>query len=64
MNILRQIEKTMIAYKIPPSRLGREIANDPQLVFDLRRGREIGPPLAAHIRRCLKTYSGQSKTSQ
>lgn len=49
MNILRRIERHMRRYRVPATRLGREAANDPRLVHDLRRGREVGPKLAARI---------------
>ncbi len=51
---LHQIEKIMKRDKIPPSRFGREAAGDPQLVFDLRRGRTLGPPLFERITRYIQ----------
>ncbi len=51
---LRQIEKVMKRNRIPPSRFGREAAGDPQLVFDLRRGRTLGAPLIERISRYIQ----------
>lgn len=31
------------------TRFGRQVAKDPRLVFDIRRGREPGPRLIARI---------------
>lgn len=53
--ILHNVEKTMQHYKIPPSRFGREAAGDPQLVFDLRRGRLPGARLLEQLSRYIQT---------
>jgi hypothetical protein len=38
--LLLRIERFMRSTRMPPARFGREAANDPNLVFDLRCGRE------------------------
>jgi hypothetical protein len=38
--LLRRIERYLSRHEISPARFGIEAANDPRLVFDLRRGRE------------------------
>jgi hypothetical protein len=53
MNILRRIERHMRRYQIPATRFGRQAANDPRLVHDLRRGRIVGAKLAARIEHCI-----------
>jgi hypothetical protein len=42
MTTLHEIESFMRIKQVPPTRFGREVVNDPRLVFDLRRGREMG----------------------
>jgi hypothetical protein len=34
---------------MPPTRFGQKAAGDPQLVFELRRGRVVRPPLKKKI---------------
>ena len=38
-----------------PTRFGREVANDPRLVFDLREGRVMGRCLASRIEAFLES---------
>jgi hypothetical protein len=38
--LLRRIERYLRSSRTSPTCFGRECARDPQLVFDLRRGRE------------------------
>ena len=38
--ILREIEQYLRRTGVKPTRFGREVVNDPRLVFDLRMGRE------------------------
>jgi hypothetical protein len=38
--LLRRIERYLYMTKTAPTTFGRECARDPQLVFDMRRGRE------------------------
>lgn len=40
-NLLHAIELGLRRTGMTPSRFGREVARDPRLVFDLRRGRQL-----------------------
>jgi hypothetical protein len=52
MSLLRDIERHRQRSKQSPSRFGRDAARDPRLVFDLRRGRGVGP----RVQRRIETY--------
>lgn len=52
-SLLHAIEKRLCAARMTPSRFGRLAANDPRLVFDLRRGRELRGPTEARVRAFL-----------
>jgi hypothetical protein len=54
MNVLVKIERHLRKTGKKPTRFGREAANDPRLVFDLREGRSVGPGLAARIEAFLE----------
>jgi 2,4-dienoyl-CoA reductase-like NADH-dependent reductase (Old Yellow Enzyme family) len=54
MTMLNEIEHFMKIRKVPPTRFGREALNDPRLVFDLRRGREMGKRTRGRIEAYLK----------
>ena len=54
MNIGHEIEQFLRRTGMAPTRLGRLAAHDPRLVFDIRMGRELRPPLAARVRAFLK----------
>ncbi|HEU4959942.1 MAG TPA: hypothetical protein VFT56_06000 [Sphingomonas sp.] len=49
MSLHRKIERFLRAAEIPPTKFGRMAINDPRLVFDLRRGRELRPRTVARI---------------
>lgn len=49
MHLHHRIERFLRQSGMAPTTFGREAARDPQLVFDMRRGREIGAPLSARI---------------
>lgn len=55
MNVLGKIERHLRKTGKKPTRFGREAANDPRLVFDLRQGRLVGASLAARIEAFLET---------
>lgn len=57
MSVLGKIERHLRRTGKKPSRFGREVANDPRLVFDLRDGRVMGRYLAARVEAFLE--SGQ-----
>ena len=54
MNVLGKIECYLRRSGLKPTRFGRTVANDPRLVFDLRRGRAVGARLAARIEAYLE----------
>ena len=54
MNVSGKIERYLRKTGKKPTRFGREAANDPQLVFDIRRGRAIGTRLTARIEAFLE----------
>ena len=61
--LLLQIERHLRTHRMPPSRFGRNAANDPCLVFDLRDGRQLRPATAARIRDYLDraaAYEGEA----
>lgn len=49
MNLLVTIERHLRRRAVAPSRFGREATGDPRFVFDLRRGREPRPHMAAKV---------------
>jgi hypothetical protein len=54
MNVLGKIERHLRKTGKKPTRFGREAANDPRLVFDLRQGRAVGAVLTARIEAFLE----------
>jgi hypothetical protein len=50
VNIGRDIEIFLRQNDMPPTKFGRLVAGDPRLVFDIRLGRELRPPLAGRVR--------------
>lgn len=48
-SLLREVERCLRKQNITASRFGREVASDPRLVFDMRRGREPRPVTAARV---------------
>jgi hypothetical protein len=40
MELLPRVERYLKASGVPPTRFGRDVARDPRLVFDMRRGRD------------------------
>ncbi len=55
MSVLGKIERHLRKTGKKPTRFGREAANDPRLVFDLRDGRVVGRCLAARIEAFLES---------
>lgn len=53
--LIRKVEKYLRDTGIKPTRFGRDIARDPMLVHDMRRGREPGPEIRARILNCIAT---------
>jgi 2,4-dienoyl-CoA reductase-like NADH-dependent reductase (Old Yellow Enzyme family) len=55
--VRRQIEKFLRDSGMSATRFGREVARDPRLVHDLRRGREPGAGMVARITAYLDARS-------
>ena len=49
LRLLRRIENYLKRSGVRPTRFGREVAQDPRLVFDLRRGRMLRPRSEAKV---------------
>lgn len=45
VKLLGAVETYLNTHTISASGLGRKVARDPRLVFDMRRGRQIGPKI-------------------
>lgn len=49
MHLLRRIETYLRRSGTPATRFGREAANDPRIVLDMRNGRELRAATAARM---------------
>lgn len=49
MSIVSRLERFLRTTGIAATTFGREIARDPRLVFDIRRGRTLGAKLQSRI---------------
>ena len=49
MHLLRRVEVYLRRSGMAPTRFGREAVRDPRFVFDLRRGRQVGPVIAGRV---------------
>lgn len=54
MHLLREVEKFLRQFDIPPTRFGREVLGDPRFVEDLRNGRDPRPATVAKVRAYLE----------
>ncbi|HEY7808268.1 MAG TPA: hypothetical protein VIC34_13815 [Croceibacterium sp.] len=54
--LIRKIEEFMRHTKMPQTRFGRLAINDPQFVFDLRRGRVPRPQTEERVEHFMNTY--------
>lgn len=57
MHINRKIERFLIQYNYPATKFGRDVANDPRLVHDMRRGRELGRRMVTRAEAFMSTYA-------
>lgn len=57
MHIKQTIEAYLKATGTPATRFGRDAVRDPRLVHDMRRGREIGPRVAARVVAFIEAHS-------
>ena len=55
MNIGHEIEGFLKRSGMRPTRFGRLAARDPRLVFDVRHGRELRPPLIQRVRAFIES---------
>ena len=55
MELLHIVERHLRRHQITPNRFGKDAAGDPKRVFDLRRGRRVGPRLDARLRDYIGT---------
>jgi len=60
--LLRAIENGLEAAAMTPSRFGREAMNDPRLVFDLRRGRQLRHDSERRVRGFLNALGRGAKS--
>ncbi len=59
MSMHWKIEKFLKRTNMSPTKFGRLAARDPRLVHDLRRGRELGPSLAARLDAFITAKGGK-----
>lgn len=55
VDLLVKIDRYLRETAMPPTRFGRLAVKDPRLIGDMRRGRQIGPALAARVERFIAT---------
>jgi hypothetical protein len=60
MALLTDIEKHLARHRMAPSRFGRDAMRDPRLVFDLRKGRGVGPKVRRQIEVFLSGRAARS----
>lgn len=58
MHINRKIERFLIQYNYSATKFGREVANDPRLVLDMRRGRVLREPMVHRAEAFMERYMG------
>lgn len=61
MELLRRIERHLIATNTPPTRFGRSAVRDPRLVHDMRRGREPGARMIARVTAYIETVERENR---
>lgn len=54
MSLLIEIDRFLRRTGMPPTKLGRLAINDPRLVGDMRRGRQLGPRNEARVRQAMR----------
>ncbi len=64
MSLLSDIERHLRRNRQAPSRFGRDATRDPRFVFDLRRGRGVGPQVQRRIETYLSNRTPGSETSK
>jgi hypothetical protein len=61
MQLKRRIEWYLKRARIAPTRFGRETVNDPNLVFQIRHGRQVTDETAARIHAWLDRARDESR---
>jgi hypothetical protein len=57
-SLKRRIEHFLKRTRMPPTRFGIEVTCDPQLVFQMRKGRAVRPPMEKKILNYLDWAEG------
>ena len=60
MHLRRRIELYLKRTATSPTRFGRAAVNDPRLVFDLRKGRELGEKMVSRLTAWLDGQEGEA----
>lgn len=63
MHIRREIELFLNRTDMAPTYFGRQVANDPRLVLDIRNGREVRSAMERKIRRFINGFDGNRWTA-
>ena len=61
-SLLQSVEKHLHQTGTSASRFGRDIAGDPRLVFDMRRGRQPKKPLQRRLMREVSAHGRLAST--
>jgi hypothetical protein len=56
MDVRQQIDRYLKATAMPPTKFGRLAVNDPRLVGDMRRGRQLGRAITQRIEAYLAEH--------
>lgn len=56
MELRRRIETYLRRSGVAPTRFGSEAVRDPRFVFDLRRGRQLGPEITGRVAAYLDAH--------
>lgn len=60
MTLLQEVERYLDCTKMTATAFGRAAANDPNLVFDLRRGREPRSATSDRVRQFIRRHLNRS----
>jgi len=58
MTTLASIQRFLHRTGLPPTAFGRRAINDPRLVGDMKRGRELRPATAARVAAYIAEHGG------
>lgn len=56
MSVMVKIDRYLRATAMPPTKFGRLAVNDPRLVGDVRRGRQLRPAMVARVEAFIKEH--------